>query len=206
MPDEKAAAVATCTPRGREDAPAAPRHASLIVFVEINCFRPGDPQHCASQGAQLPVARPTPASWPRRRCAALLQLAKNAAFQHPASPHFSHCCGMMAQGSVGHCRANRFSRRRQYRVYWPSVCNKCAKTCWRGKDQASTRESVRNAGQASAHKSTLSAAGIKRQGSAFTVPMRCNATLPAMDLPHARDRTRRGRAATRAAAAAPGPR
>jgi hypothetical protein len=56
MPDEKAAAVATCTPRGREDAPAAPRHASLIVFVEINGFRPGDPQHCASQGAQLPVA------------------------------------------------------------------------------------------------------------------------------------------------------
>ena len=56
MPDEKAEAVATCTARGREDAPAAPRHASLIVFVEINCFRPGDPQHCASQGVQLPVA------------------------------------------------------------------------------------------------------------------------------------------------------
>ena len=42
--------------RGREDAPAAPRRASLIVFAEINCFRPGDPQHCASQGVQLPVA------------------------------------------------------------------------------------------------------------------------------------------------------
>ena len=56
MPDEKAEAVATYTARGREDAPAAPRHASLIVFVEINCFRPGDPQHCASQGVQLPVA------------------------------------------------------------------------------------------------------------------------------------------------------
>jgi hypothetical protein len=49
LPDEKAEAVATCTARGREDAPAAARHASLIVFVEINCFRPGDPQHCASQ-------------------------------------------------------------------------------------------------------------------------------------------------------------
>jgi hypothetical protein len=56
MPDEKAEAVATYTARGREDAPAAPRHASLIVFVEINCFRPSDPQHCASQGVQLPVA------------------------------------------------------------------------------------------------------------------------------------------------------
>jgi hypothetical protein len=49
-PDEKAEAVATYTARGREDARAAPRHASLIVFVEINCFRPGDPQHCAGQG------------------------------------------------------------------------------------------------------------------------------------------------------------
>jgi hypothetical protein len=39
MPDEKAEVVATCTVRGREDAPAAPRHASLIVFVEIDCFR-----------------------------------------------------------------------------------------------------------------------------------------------------------------------
>ena len=29
---------------------------SLIVFVEINCFRRGDPQHCAGQGVQLPVA------------------------------------------------------------------------------------------------------------------------------------------------------
>ena len=56
MPDEKAVAVATYTARGREDAPAAPRHASLIVFVEINCFRRGDPQHCAGQGVQLPVA------------------------------------------------------------------------------------------------------------------------------------------------------
>src|SRR5271168_5014511 len=56
MHDEKAEAVATYTARGREDAPAAPRHASLIVFVEINCFHPGDPQHCASQGVQLPVA------------------------------------------------------------------------------------------------------------------------------------------------------
>src|SRR5271170_1384163 len=56
MPDETAEAVATYTARGREDAPAAPRHASLIVFVEINCFRPGGPQRCASQGVQLPVA------------------------------------------------------------------------------------------------------------------------------------------------------
>ena len=56
MPDEKAEAVATYTARGREDAPTPPPHASLIVFVEINCFRPGDPQHCASQGVQLPVA------------------------------------------------------------------------------------------------------------------------------------------------------
>jgi hypothetical protein len=56
MSDEKAEAVATYTARGREDAPAARRHASLIAFVEINCFRPGDPRHCASQGVQLPVA------------------------------------------------------------------------------------------------------------------------------------------------------
>jgi hypothetical protein len=56
MPDEKAEAVASYAARGREDAPAAPRHVSLIVFVEFNCFRPGDPQHCASQGVQLPVA------------------------------------------------------------------------------------------------------------------------------------------------------
>jgi hypothetical protein len=35
MPDEKVAAVATYTARGREDAPAAPRHASLIVFVDM---------------------------------------------------------------------------------------------------------------------------------------------------------------------------
>jgi hypothetical protein len=41
MRDEKAEAVATYSPRGREDAPAAPRHASLFVFVEANCFRPG---------------------------------------------------------------------------------------------------------------------------------------------------------------------
>jgi hypothetical protein len=39
MPDEKAEVVATHTARGRDDAPAAPRHAGLIVFVEINCFR-----------------------------------------------------------------------------------------------------------------------------------------------------------------------
>jgi hypothetical protein len=26
------------------------------VFAEINCSRPGDPPHCASQGVQLPVA------------------------------------------------------------------------------------------------------------------------------------------------------
>jgi hypothetical protein len=44
-------------------------------------------------------------------------------------------------GSVGHCRANGFSRRSAYRL-----CLQGAKTCWRGKDQASTRESVRNAG------------------------------------------------------------
>src|ERR1700733_15017187 len=56
MREEKAEAVVTCTARGREDAPAASRHAGLIVFVEINCFRPGDPRHCASQGVQLPVA------------------------------------------------------------------------------------------------------------------------------------------------------
>jgi hypothetical protein len=62
MPDEKAEAVATYTARGREDAPAAPRHAILIVFVEINCFRPGDPQHCASKARSFPSPRPTPAS------------------------------------------------------------------------------------------------------------------------------------------------
>jgi hypothetical protein len=60
MPDEKAEAVATYTARGREDAPAAPRHASLIVFVKINCFRPGDPQHCARQGV-----RRISENWPR---------------------------------------------------------------------------------------------------------------------------------------------
>ncbi len=38
------------------------RHASLIVFVEINCFLPGDPQQCASQGVQLSVAAATPVS------------------------------------------------------------------------------------------------------------------------------------------------
>jgi hypothetical protein len=49
MSDEKAEAVATYTARGREDAPAAPRHASLIVFVEfrpacvvVSPARPGD--------------------------------------------------------------------------------------------------------------------------------------------------------------------
>jgi hypothetical protein len=56
MPDEKAEAIATYTARGQEDAPAAPRHASLIGFGEINCVRPGDPQNFASQGVQLPVA------------------------------------------------------------------------------------------------------------------------------------------------------
>jgi hypothetical protein len=48
--------------RRREELPAAPRNASVIVFVETDCFRPGDPQHCASQGVQLPVAAPTSAS------------------------------------------------------------------------------------------------------------------------------------------------
>jgi hypothetical protein len=38
------------------------RLASLIVFVEINCFGPGDPQHCASQGVELPVVTAQPAS------------------------------------------------------------------------------------------------------------------------------------------------
>jgi hypothetical protein len=32
------------------------RNASLIVFVKINCFRPGDPQQRVSQGVQLPLA------------------------------------------------------------------------------------------------------------------------------------------------------
>jgi hypothetical protein len=40
--------------RGREDAPAAPRHASLIVFVEVNRFRPGDVQ--GMQYALVPSA------------------------------------------------------------------------------------------------------------------------------------------------------
>jgi hypothetical protein len=68
MPDEKAKVVATYTARGQEDAPAMPRHASLIVFVEINCFRPGDPQHCAihsiarAGACSFPSPRPTPAS------------------------------------------------------------------------------------------------------------------------------------------------
>jgi hypothetical protein len=60
MPDEMAEAVAAYTARGREDAPTTSRHgqpdrASLIVFVETNRFRPGDPRHCAGQGVQLPV-------------------------------------------------------------------------------------------------------------------------------------------------------
>jgi hypothetical protein len=40
--------------RGREDAPAAPRHASLTVFVEVNRFRPGDVQ--GMQYALVPSA------------------------------------------------------------------------------------------------------------------------------------------------------
>jgi hypothetical protein len=42
---------------------------------------------------------------------------------------------------TGHWRANGFSRRSAYRVYLQAE-----KTGWRGKDQASTRESVRDAG------------------------------------------------------------
>jgi len=44
---------------------------------------------------------------------------------------------MMAQGIV----VCSFSRRREYRVYLQGV-----KTCWRGNDQASTRDRVRNVG------------------------------------------------------------
>ncbi len=46
MPDEKAEAVATCTARGQEDAPAAPRHAGTPappadVVVTLH-YRPAD--------------------------------------------------------------------------------------------------------------------------------------------------------------------
>jgi len=61
--DEKAEAVATYTARGREEAAAAPRHASLIVSVDINCFRPGDPQYCAGS-----AALPSRAKGARRTC------------------------------------------------------------------------------------------------------------------------------------------
>jgi hypothetical protein len=48
--------VATYAACDRDDAPAAPRQASLTVFVEINCFRPGDLRHYTGQGVPLPVA------------------------------------------------------------------------------------------------------------------------------------------------------
>jgi hypothetical protein len=62
MPDEKAEVVATYSARGREDAPAAPRHASLIVFVEINCFRPGIHSIARAKACSFPSPWPTPAS------------------------------------------------------------------------------------------------------------------------------------------------
>jgi DNA polymerase V len=55
--EEMIEAVATYTARAAEK--MRRQHlatASLIVFVETNRFKPGDPQHCASQAVQLPVA------------------------------------------------------------------------------------------------------------------------------------------------------
>ena len=56
-PTEMAEAVATYTARAAEKMRRQGlATTNLVVFVEINRFRPGDPQHCASQAVQLPVA------------------------------------------------------------------------------------------------------------------------------------------------------
>ena len=57
LPGEMAEAVATYTARAAEKMRRQGlATASLSVFVETNRFKPGDPQYCASQGVQLPVA------------------------------------------------------------------------------------------------------------------------------------------------------
>jgi DNA polymerase V len=57
MPAEMAEAVATYTARAAEKMRRQRlATASLVVFVETNRFKPNDPQHCATQGVQLPVA------------------------------------------------------------------------------------------------------------------------------------------------------
>lgn len=54
---EMAEAVATYTARAAEKMRRQGlATANLVVFVETNRFRPDDPQHCASQAVQLPVA------------------------------------------------------------------------------------------------------------------------------------------------------
>jgi hypothetical protein len=55
MPDEKAEAVATDTARPRRCAgSASPRRPDRVRRNQL--LSPGDPQHCASQGVQPPVA------------------------------------------------------------------------------------------------------------------------------------------------------
>ena len=57
LPGEMAEAVATYTARAAEKMRRQGlATASLTVFVETNRFKPCDPQHCASQAVQLPVA------------------------------------------------------------------------------------------------------------------------------------------------------
>ena len=57
VPGEMAEAVATYVARAAEKMRRQRlATSSLIVFVETNRFRPNDPQHCASQPVQLPVA------------------------------------------------------------------------------------------------------------------------------------------------------
>ena len=63
------------------------------------------------------------------------------AFGSRSSPHFSYHCGMMAKGIVVPQGTNGVRRRGETRVY-----SQGAKNPWRGKDRASTREGMRNAG------------------------------------------------------------
>jgi len=55
-----------------------------------------------------------------------------------ASPHFSYHCGMMAKGIVV---PRAFRAAANTGLYWQG-----AKSPWRGKDRASAREGMRNAG------------------------------------------------------------
>ena len=57
LASEMAEAVATHTARAAEKMRRQRlATANLTVFVETNRFKPGQPQHCASQGVQLPVS------------------------------------------------------------------------------------------------------------------------------------------------------